>query len=541
MPTRQYVGARYVPKFANPIEWNSNRSYEALEIVTYLNNSYTSKKPVPVGTDITNGEYWVVTGNYNAQVEQYRQEVEAYAEKAEGLNAGFRNVETYGAVGDGVTDDSAAIAACVADCIADNCGLMIPADFNIYLPEYVAISEVRKIKCFGTITAPNGVGFEVDSRDNGVDWYIYKIDGACRMAGMKRGLITLLQATSLELWGDSTVTDRVSIAYNTFVFGDVPTFSIATENNGWVNENIFIGGRFVTFSMSGDYPHNHNQWFNPCLEGATVNIESGWDNQWHSTRCENIVSVTFGVKCVNNYFERGYTSVGTSHFDNAWWHDTSGRNYLYFIGESALTEYKKEYTPTSFNYSGADKLYPSSGKLHNNAYNYNFFATNVIPTDISFNIHIKADAKFLRGYIECYDENGDRITTEPSVSPIRTVGVSWDTTNQRYIVGGTMNWGALNIEVSRYNMVTHEDSGVRYIKAGVIGYGASDFNYFVFSLETWKYNDAIANPFPGERITASTAPANTVVYPEQVLIYNTDATSATLGWWRKSGTWTAIT
>ena len=60
MPTRQYVGARYVPKFANPIEWDSNRSYEALEIVTYLNNSYTSKKPVPVGTDITNGEYWVV-------------------------------------------------------------------------------------------------------------------------------------------------------------------------------------------------------------------------------------------------------------------------------------------------------------------------------------------------------------------------------------------------------------------------------------------------------------------------------------------------
>lgn len=76
MATRQYIGARYVPTFADPIEWNKERSYEALTIVTYLSNSYTSKKPVPIGVDITNKEYWVVTGNYNSQVELYRQSVE---------------------------------------------------------------------------------------------------------------------------------------------------------------------------------------------------------------------------------------------------------------------------------------------------------------------------------------------------------------------------------------------------------------------------------------------------------------------------------
>src|SRR5699024_235388 len=35
----------------------------------------TSKKRVPVGIDIKNEEYWVVTGNYNAQIEEYRKEV----------------------------------------------------------------------------------------------------------------------------------------------------------------------------------------------------------------------------------------------------------------------------------------------------------------------------------------------------------------------------------------------------------------------------------------------------------------------------------
>ena len=77
MATRQYVGARYVPKFADPVEWSNVLSYEALTVVTHLGNSFTSKIPVPAGIDISNTDYWVNTGNYNAQVEQYRKEAES--------------------------------------------------------------------------------------------------------------------------------------------------------------------------------------------------------------------------------------------------------------------------------------------------------------------------------------------------------------------------------------------------------------------------------------------------------------------------------
>ena len=75
MPTRQYIGARYVPKFADPVEWSNSLSYEALTMVTHLGNTFTSKIPVPAGVDISDTKYWANTGNYNAQVEQYRQEV----------------------------------------------------------------------------------------------------------------------------------------------------------------------------------------------------------------------------------------------------------------------------------------------------------------------------------------------------------------------------------------------------------------------------------------------------------------------------------
>lgn len=69
---RQYVGARYVPKIMG--EWNKALQYEALSIVTYAGNSFTSKVPVPANIDISNKTYWVNTGNYNAQVEAYRQQ-----------------------------------------------------------------------------------------------------------------------------------------------------------------------------------------------------------------------------------------------------------------------------------------------------------------------------------------------------------------------------------------------------------------------------------------------------------------------------------
>lgn len=81
MKNNIYVGNRYVPVFADPVEWDNLRSYEPLTIVTYHGTSYTSKKTVPVGIELNNNEYWVATGNYNEQVEEYRKEVVQLEEK----------------------------------------------------------------------------------------------------------------------------------------------------------------------------------------------------------------------------------------------------------------------------------------------------------------------------------------------------------------------------------------------------------------------------------------------------------------------------
>ena len=85
-----YVGHRYVPKIMG--EHDKTQSYEGLSIVTHEGTSYTSKKHVPFGIDITNTEYWVVTGNYNAQVDYYRQEVRDIQENITDINNDIDNV-----------------------------------------------------------------------------------------------------------------------------------------------------------------------------------------------------------------------------------------------------------------------------------------------------------------------------------------------------------------------------------------------------------------------------------------------------------------
>lgn len=85
MSVREYIGARYVPVFADPAEWDATRTYEPLTVVTYQGNSYTSRQAVPANIAITNTVYWAQTGNYNAQVEQYREEVATFDGRIEEL------------------------------------------------------------------------------------------------------------------------------------------------------------------------------------------------------------------------------------------------------------------------------------------------------------------------------------------------------------------------------------------------------------------------------------------------------------------------
>ena len=92
---KQYIGARYVPKFSdvNGGVWNNSYSYEPMTIVKHGNDYYISKKPVPVGADITNNNYWILTGNYNGAIADLQTRVNALEGDVDTLETGYNYLD----------------------------------------------------------------------------------------------------------------------------------------------------------------------------------------------------------------------------------------------------------------------------------------------------------------------------------------------------------------------------------------------------------------------------------------------------------------
>ena len=104
--TSMYIGARYVPIFADPVEWDDVREYEPLTIVIHNGDCYTSKCYVPKGAQLPpypdgQTKYWVKTSDYNYQfadlkktvtdlsrlVEQFQKDNENFTKLINGWNA----------------------------------------------------------------------------------------------------------------------------------------------------------------------------------------------------------------------------------------------------------------------------------------------------------------------------------------------------------------------------------------------------------------------------------------------------------------------
>ena len=111
--TSMYIGARYVPIFADPVKWDDEREYEPLTIVTHNGDCYTSKCYVPKGAQLPpypegQTKYWVKTSDYNGQfadlkktvldlsrlVEQFQKDNKDFTDLINGWNEKVQQWET---------------------------------------------------------------------------------------------------------------------------------------------------------------------------------------------------------------------------------------------------------------------------------------------------------------------------------------------------------------------------------------------------------------------------------------------------------------
>lgn len=96
----------------NKITWGGlhdpGKEYPRWCIVdTPTHEGYISIQPVPVGITIYNTEYWRQVANYSALYADFQNRIVALETKFNQLN--YVTPEMYGAVGDGVTDDTASV------------------------------------------------------------------------------------------------------------------------------------------------------------------------------------------------------------------------------------------------------------------------------------------------------------------------------------------------------------------------------------------------------------------------------------------------
>lgn len=77
----KFIGRRIVPKHDGV--WDINKEYEELSIVLDKTSgeSYISRKPVPVGTAISDESYWMQYSLYSAQIAETAKEMKATEER----------------------------------------------------------------------------------------------------------------------------------------------------------------------------------------------------------------------------------------------------------------------------------------------------------------------------------------------------------------------------------------------------------------------------------------------------------------------------
>ena len=307
---RQYIGARYVPKFADPIEWDKLRSYEGLTIVTYAGTSYTSKKPVPAGVELNNAEYWAVTGNYNAQVEIYRQET-ANLSKLLSEKTTFYTPEMFGAKGDGVTDDSNAIQTCFDKIKGTKGAILMTGTYFIAKPIIISGWQIK-------VLGDGNINY------NGND-YAIKIHN-CTESTMHFGSIVSNNGGGILIYNTSENDYNQYInLYINKIKALTTCIKSETIESSWNNEIRIYNARFSTFN------YNKNG-TSKAIHVVTNDNTNGW-------RIENVgfEDINYGlyteVSTTNKYFEGELISPRMSeNFDKII--KTIGGAYIQLISEN---------------------------------------------------------------------------------------------------------------------------------------------------------------------------------------------------------------
>lgn len=323
------------------------------------------------------------------------------------------HVKRYGAVGDGIQDDTFAFIQAAKNAREHKSLLM--CDYGTYrITQDVNARYVKGINIAGNIVCENNATLIVgDSSANGegVTIHLAKVDNV-KVVGLKNSIINFKSIGSLVLYANADNDGEGSIAYNTFNGAYCRDVSLTGEGEGdglsWINENVFNIKRVSSITFDGDYGHNNNHFEHCNLEKGTINIHNARNN-YISARCEGSVTVNDTGEAQANFIEREYYY---RHYFGDGVKETEHGTLLYYPVTKLQTERELyRLSKENKNFPIGSLVFTQNGMFRGNNFNP-IYHSNLIKIDNTFSLKMKASSKAFRVQLRFYDENKNRIITE---------------------------------------------------------------------------------------------------------------------------------
>lgn len=335
----------------------------------------------------------------------------------------------FGAYGDGTQDDTLEIQAAADYALSHSLSFHMPP--KSFLCDTVTIENLRTVNIEGQIKlSANTQTLNVYGDTLGVrpNIYINQVTvGDIVMKGLNSATVQIEDAERLRLIADNTA-GHDFIGYTTFNLGFIRYLVIEDDGSGtkWINENLFIGGRYLGVTIGGGtstYPHENNLFLEPMCEHTTWNFNYCSGNRVVKARLEGTVTVNFAADAVANTIEQDYGGTLQGYYNpshlipsNITVNDLSGGQNYVITNKNLLVD-KKIITVNKFNNPNSVTV---SGEYLQPGRSATLWDSEIIELpDKVFALWFEMDNPHLDIRISCYDENKQLTSSLPSTSLLK--------------------------------------------------------------------------------------------------------------------------
>ncbi len=339
------------------------------------------------------------------------------------------------AVGDGVTDDTAALLAVKSYILANGGIFYVPATANCFVSGDLDLFGLTNIRVEGMIS---GTGTDkiltVGYTSNQITATNYFFNNAnnimLRFTGLKNADSKVNQCSHVQLWADGDISSKASLAYCRFTLGIITKLEFNSQGGpiGWINENVFYGGRISELVMDGNYQHNNNRFIKPMFDSGVITINKGGYNQWIGCRFEGTPTITFATGTTWNRFVKSwYSNPGSYLIQTAVPNYTdNGSGNKVTPEDNADYSYRKlfEINARSSNYNTA-RFTRNAETITGLAFS-NVWESDYIKLRAPLGFQYLSDAALFRASVYFYNAAKTLITVQPAAI-MSGVGYTWIT------------------------------------------------------------------------------------------------------------------